>query len=72
MTLADGTSRTYSVTERAQYPKGSLPSERLWSRSGAETLVLITCGGDFDSTQRRFHDNVVIYAVPVATDAAAP
>ena len=72
VTLADGTSRAYSVTERAQYPKGSLPSERVWSRSGVETLVLITCGGDFDSTQRRFHDNVVVYAVPVATDVAAP
>jgi sortase (surface protein transpeptidase) len=70
VTSADGTSRTYSVTERAQYPKASLPTERVWSRSGPETLVLITCGGDFDATQRRFRDNVVVYAVPIATAAA--
>ena len=70
VTSADGTSRTYSVTERAQYPKASLPTERVWNRSGPETLVLITCGGDFDATQRRFRDNVVVYAVPIATAAA--
>jgi sortase (surface protein transpeptidase) len=64
--LADGTVRTYEVTERAQYPKLELPPERIWARDGAETLVLITCGGDFNSEIRRYRDNIVVYAVPVA------
>ena len=31
---------------------------------GAETLVLITGGGDFNSELRRYYDNIVVYAVP--------
>jgi LPXTG-site transpeptidase (sortase) family protein len=63
--LADRTTRLYQVVERAQYAKTELPDERVWTRSGDETLVLITCGGDFDRQIRRYTDNIVIYAVPV-------
>jgi hypothetical protein len=65
--LADGSSRRYSVVERAQYPKLMLPQERIWTRAGDETLVLITCGGDFNRAIRRYDDNVVVYAVPIAS-----
>ena len=34
--------------------------------TGPETLVLITCGGSFDPDIRRYRDNIVVYAVPVA------
>ena len=64
--LSDGTDRTYEAVERKQYPKGSLPSDRIWTRSGDETLVLITCGGEFNPAIHRYYDNIVIYAVPVA------
>lgn len=64
--LADGSARTYEVVERAQYPKQELPPERIWARDGPETLVLITCGGDFNTDIRRYRDNIVVYAVPVA------
>jgi LPXTG-site transpeptidase (sortase) family protein len=63
--LSDGTTRRYQMTERAQYRKTELPAERVWTRDGDETLVLITCGGDFDRQIRRYTDNIVIYAVPV-------
>ncbi len=53
--LADGTSRRYSVMERAQYPKLMLPQERIWTRDGNETLVLITCGGDFNRADSALH-----------------
>jgi hypothetical protein len=62
--LADGRRRDYTVVERAQYPKAMLPAARIWTRTGAETLVLITCGGDFNSELRRYYDNIVVYAVP--------
>lgn len=63
--LADGTTRTYEVVTRAQHPKRALPPE-LWRTSGPETLVLITCGGAFDEQRRRYADNIVVTAVPVA------
>ena len=65
--LSDGGSRTYEAVERNQYNKGELPAERIWTRTGNETLVLITCGGEFNPAIKRYYDNIVIYAVPVAT-----
>ena len=64
--LADGGNREYEVVERARYSKLALPAERVWTRTGDETLVLITCGGQFDRSIRRYQDNIVVYAVPVA------
>jgi sortase (surface protein transpeptidase) len=64
--LDNGTDRRYEVTERAMYDKDQLPRERIWRTTGAETLVLITCGGDFNPEIRRFRQNIVVYAVPVA------
>jgi len=64
--LDDGTARLYEVTERAVYGKLELPRERIWRNSGDETLVLITCGGDYNPEIRRYRENIVVYAVPVA------
>lgn len=62
--LDDGTIRRYEVVERAIYGKLELPRERLWTNSGPETLVLITCGGEFNPDLRRYAQNIVVYAVP--------
>jgi hypothetical protein len=66
VTLADGTTRTYTVVERQQYAKDALPADRIWTHTGPETLVLITCGGSFNPAIRRYRDNIVVYAVPTA------
>jgi hypothetical protein len=63
--LDDGTVRLYEVTERAVYGKSELPRERIWRNTGEETLVLITCGGDYNPEIRRYRENIVVYAVPV-------
>jgi len=63
--LDDGTVRRYEVTERTVYGKLELPRERIWRTTGDETLVLITCGGDYNPDIRRFRENIVVYAVPV-------
>ncbi len=71
--LDDGTTRNYEVVERTMYGKLELPRERIWRNTGPETLVLITCGGEFNPDIRRFDSNIVVYAVPVeppAPDAA--
>jgi len=67
--LQDGTERTYQVVERTIYPKDELPRERIWTTTGEEMLVLITCGGSYNSNIRRYRDNVVIYAVPIEHSA---
>jgi hypothetical protein len=66
VTLDDGTLRIYEVVERTMYRKTELPRDRIWRTTGDETLVLITCGGDFNPEIRRYRDNIVVYAVPVA------
>ncbi len=65
ITLDDGTTRQYEVFERAIYGKLELPRDRIWRNTGPETLVLITCGGDFNPDIRRFKENIVVYAAPV-------
>ncbi len=63
--LDDGSVRLYEVTERTIYGKSELPRERIWRNTGEETLVLITCGGDYNPEIRRYRENIVVYAVPV-------
>ncbi len=67
--LADDSVRTYQVIERTMYAKDELPQDRIWRTTGEETLVLITCGGDFNRDIRRYEHNIVVYAVPVAERA---
>jgi hypothetical protein len=59
-----GVVHEYVVVERTMYDKDSLPAD-LWRKSGPETLVLITCGGEFNKTTRRYKQNIVVYAHPV-------
>ncbi|MEM8707307.1 MAG: class F sortase [Actinomycetota bacterium] len=61
----DGTSREFVATEKAQYAKEELPFDRVFSKQGEPTLVLITCGGDFNRGLNSYDDNVVVYADPV-------
>jgi hypothetical protein len=63
--LDDGTTRNYEVTERTMYGKLMLPKDRIWRNTGAEELVLITCGGEFNPEIRSFKSNIVVYAVPI-------
>ena len=61
----DATSRAFRVTERAQYDKEGLPFDRVFARDGDPSVVLITCGGEFNRTLNSYDDNVVAYAEPV-------
>jgi sortase (surface protein transpeptidase) len=61
----DGSTRVYEVVERTIYDKDELPRDRIWTTTGDETLVLITCGGSYNPEIRRYRQNIVVYAVPV-------
>ena len=64
VTDSTGDEHRYDVVARRTYDKSVLPTDKLFSRAGPSQLVLITCGGDFDSTAGSYRNNVVIYAQP--------
>jgi LPXTG-site transpeptidase (sortase) family protein len=52
----------WQVTGRTSYDKTYLPIDDIFTVSGEPRLVLITCGGPFDSATRHYTENVVVYA----------
>lgn len=65
VTSTDGTVHRYRVVARQSYPKAALPAE-LFDRGVPPGLVLVTCGGEFDSSRGHYEDNIVVYAEPAA------
>ncbi|WP_239065624.1 class F sortase [Microbacterium hibisci] len=65
VTDAAAAAHRYSVESVTYYPKAVLPVDELFARAGARKLVLITCGGAFDSSTGRYADNVVAIATPI-------
>ena len=64
VTSADGSTTTYVVESVQSILKSQLPLDQVFDREGAPRLVLITCGGQFDSEQLHYSDNVVVVAEP--------
>ena len=54
----------YVIAAVRTYPKSSGIPAQVFARRGAPRLVLITCGGPFDSTTGNYEDNLVAYARP--------
>jgi LPXTG-site transpeptidase (sortase) family protein len=69
---SDGSEQAFQVEESVTYLKSELPLESIFSREGPPVLTLITCGGDLNSSTRRFNSNVVVYAVPLDTVSPSP
>jgi LPXTG-site transpeptidase (sortase) family protein len=69
---SDGSEQAFQVEESVTYLKSELPLESIFSRDGPPVLTLITCGGDLNSSTRRFNSNVVVYAVPLDTVIPSP
>jgi hypothetical protein len=67
----DGASRTFEVVGQQQFEKAQLPTTELFSEQGQPTVVLITCGGEFDEGRRSYSDNLVVYGSPVSGPAAS-
>ena len=61
----DGQDVVYLVESVTQYGKWDLPIDDLFSETGDERIVLITCGGSFNPSLRSYDDNVVVVATPV-------
>jgi len=63
LSTAGGRTFTYKIVSVRSYLKADLPTS-VWSRKGAPRLVLVTCGGPFDTKARHYRDNIVLTAVP--------
>lgn len=64
VTGAGGQEHAYRVTGSRRYVKDrGLPAE-LFDDGGPARLVLVTCGGPYDSSRRSYRDNVVVLASP--------
>jgi hypothetical protein len=63
VTAADGKTFRYRVTSTRRMLKADLPLD-VWSQTGPARLMLVTCGGPFDSSIGRYRDNIVVTAVP--------
>jgi len=60
-----GTVVHYKVQARRVYEKGQGLAAEVFDQEVAPRLVLISCGGPFDSEARSYLDNIVVYAIPV-------
>jgi hypothetical protein len=59
-----GTATTWSVTSVEAVTKADLP-QTIFDRSGPHRLVLVTCGGAFNSATGHYKDNIVVTATPL-------
>lgn len=68
VTVFDGDSRkfTYRVSEVITLDKDELPKQagELFSQSGPNRLVLVTCGGRWVGGNQGYEDNRIVVAVP--------
>lgn len=65
VSAGDGNTREYRVDRLLSAGKdGQLPLDELNRLDGPETLVLVTCGGDFVGPPLGYADNEFVFAVP--------
>lgn len=60
--LSDGEEAIFEVDRSEQQRKDDLPVDRIWNDTDDVVLRLITCGGEFDRSQRNYESNVIVYA----------
>lgn len=69
---ADHSQISFAVRALREYPKDAIPGGQVYATSGPPALRLITCGGDYDSEQGSYRDNLVVYATPTTTGPNHP
>jgi sortase (surface protein transpeptidase) len=60
---ADGTLALFRVTKVRSSPKDSFPTRAVYGPTPDAELRLITCGGTFDTADRSYLSNTIVYAV---------
>jgi Sortase domain len=72
VTVASGQVAVYTVTRRLLLPQSGLARSGLLSSRGRAELVLITCGGAYDTSTHLYLDNIVVVATPATQGGGAP
>ena len=62
ITREDGSVVTFVVDEVRTFPKNDFPTVTVYGNTERPELRLITCGGEFDSTQGHYLNNTVVFA----------
>jgi LPXTG-site transpeptidase (sortase) family protein len=62
---ADGTTVTFITQHTERHDKNAFPTDAVYGDTSGPELRVITCGGDFDYKDRRYLDNIIVYAVRV-------
>lgn len=62
---SDGTTAVFRVESVESFPKNDFPTKRVWGDQDMPKLHLVTCGGDFDQSERSYSDNVVAFSALV-------
>ena len=70
VTRADGTVAVFAVDRVEVHPKDEFPTIDVYGNTDDSQLRLITCGGDFDSAERSYEDNVIAFATLTGTRPA--
>ncbi|MEU3731477.1 class F sortase [Streptomyces sp. NPDC033538] len=58
----DGRTAVFTVDRVEQYPKDEFPTVEVYRDLDHAGLRLITCAGDYSAAERRYADNIVVYA----------
>lgn len=59
---ADGSPVHFRVTRIETHPKDAFPTAAVYGHTDLPTLRLVTCAGRFDTVERSYDDNVVVFA----------
>lgn len=59
----DGRTAVFTVTRVSRFPKSRFPTQAVYGAIDHAGLRLITCGGTYDASRRRYLDNVVVFAI---------
>lgn len=59
---ASGASLTFTITGRMQSASAAFPTSDVYANVPRPELRLITCAGTFDTSVRRYSDNLVLFA----------
>ena len=60
----DGSRVEFRVTGQRRVPKDAFPAAEVYAPTLRASLLLITCGGEFDASTGHYVDNVLVTAVP--------
>lgn len=62
ITRADGSVATFAARRRATFAKDEFPTAEVYRPAAQPELVLITCGGAYDSDTHSYDSNVIVWA----------